>query len=138
MTRLNKSWVLPAPPRQKGQTWLPVVRIGRTVPFGYEQDPDDPDILLPIQKELELLEVAKKHLKRYSFREVANWLSKESGRNISHEGLRKRVSIESKRQREAANARLYSERAEKAARKAQEISSRIGGDQTRVPADNSP
>jgi hypothetical protein len=102
------------------------------VPFGYEQDPDDPDILLPIVKELELLEQAKKHLKRYSLKEVTNWLVTESGRKISSEGLRKRIKIESKRQRDATNARLYAERAEKAARKAEEIACRIGGANTRA------
>jgi hypothetical protein len=127
--KTTTNWVLPAPPKPN-QEWLPVVRIGRHVPFGYKQDPDDENLLTPVEKELILLEEAKKHLKRYSLREVANWLSRESGRTISHEGLRKRLAIESKRQREAANARLYAEKAKAAAEKASRISSRIGGDAT--------
>lgn len=131
MKRLNKTWVLPAPPK-KDEEWLPVVRVGSFIPFGYEQDPEDPDVLLPVVKELELLEKAKKHLKKYSLREVANWLSYESGRRITHEGLRKRIAIESKRQREAANARFWAERYQKAAQKAEELASRLGGSSTRA------
>jgi len=124
-TRTNKEWVLPAPPKE-GEDWLPVVRIGRTIPFGYRQDPEDRDILLPINKELDLLEKAKKLIKKYSYQEVSNWLTQQSGRYISRDGLRKRIQIESKRQRKAANARLYAERAAKAASKAEKLSQGIG------------
>jgi hypothetical protein len=124
-------WVLPAPPKGEEKVWLPVVRIGRHIPFGYEQDPNDPDVLLPIEKELVLLEKAKEHLKRYSLREVSSWLTKESGRSITYEGLRKRIKIESRRQREAANARLYADKAQAAAKKAEELAGRLGGDSTR-------
>ena len=130
MTRLNKTWQLPKPPKTKEQEWLPVVRIGPHIPFGYEQDPDDPDILLPIKRELELLQKAKKHLKKYSSREVAHWLTKESGRYISHMGLLKRLKIESKRQREATNARFYAEKYKKALEKAEDLSNRLGGTNT--------
>lgn len=126
MTKTTKDWVLPAPPKEEGDEWLPVVRIGKHIPFGYRQDPEDCDILLPIKKELDLLEKAKKLLKSYSYREVANWLSQQSGRYISNEGLRKRVKIESKRQREAANARLYAEKAQRASKKAAKLAERIG------------
>ena len=71
----------------------PVVRVGTHVPFGYKQDPDDQDILLPIPEELELFEKAKKFLKQYSYREVAAWLSTQSERYISHVGLYKRVKL---------------------------------------------
>lgn len=129
MKTKTEGWVLPAPPKY-GKEWLPVVRIGRFVPFGYKQDENDENLLTPVEKELILLEEAKKHLKKYSLREVADWLTKQSGRKISHEGLRKRIKIESKRQREAANYRLYAKKAEAAAKKAQRIASRIGGDAT--------
>lgn len=136
--RLSRTWKLPAPPKKEGQEWLPVVRLshGAPVPFGYKVDPEDKYILLPIPEELELLEQAKKHLKKYSLREVAHWLSYESGRYISHMGLKKRIEIESKRQRETANARYWAERYQKAARKAEEIANKIGGDNTRRPADS--
>ena len=51
--------------------------------------------------ELEALELAKRHLKQYSYRAVANWLSKETNRYISWQGLKKRVEIEQKRKRAA-------------------------------------
>ena len=45
--RTTKDWKLPVPEEtEDGFDWQPVVRVGRTVPFGYEQDPEDKDILL--------------------------------------------------------------------------------------------
>ena len=106
----------------------PVVRVGRIVPFGYKQDPDDPDILLPIQKELELLEQAKRHLKQYSLRAVADWLSTESGRSISYVGLRGRIKLEQQRQSNASNQRYLAQRYEEALKKAEKLETqRIGG-----------
>ena len=128
MTKLKKTWTLPPPEETEEEyIWYPVVRVGRTIPFGYEQDPDDLDILLPIPEELELFEQAKKHLKQYSYRQVAAWLSEQSGRDISHVGLYKRVKLEQKRKREAGNLRFLAERYKEALEKAEEIErNRIG------------
>ena len=63
--KINKTWKLPKPKMVDGEyEWLPVVRVGRVIPFGYRQDSDDSDILLPIPEELETLEEAKKFLKQ--------------------------------------------------------------------------
>ena len=35
--------------------WYPIIRVGRHVPFGYKQDEEDLDLLVPISDELELL-----------------------------------------------------------------------------------
>ena len=128
MTKLKKTWTLPPPEETEEEyIWYPVVRVGRTIPFGYEQDPDDIDILLPIPEELELFEQAKKHLKQYSYRQVAAWLSDQSGRDISHVGLYKRVKLEQKRKREAGNLRFLAERYKEALEKAEAIErNRIG------------
>jgi len=56
-------------------------------------------LLEPIPHELEALELAKKHVKQYSIRDVAQWLTKQTGRSISHMGLKKRLSIERKRKK---------------------------------------
>jgi len=124
--RLLKSWKLPAPPKD-GRSWKPVVRIGRTIPFGYYQDPEDPDILLPIKEELDELELAKKLVKEYSYEDIAYWLSKETGRKISAYGLRKRIKLEQKRRTKATNARLYEKKAKEAAEKARKLEEGIGG-----------
>jgi hypothetical protein len=84
-----------------------------------------------VVKELELLEQAKKHLKKYSYRAVAAWLSEQSGRIISHVGLYKRVKLEHKRKTEAANQRYLSQRYKEALEKAERLESRIGGASTR-------
>ena len=108
--------------------WYPVIRVGRHVPFGYKQDEEDELLLLPIPSELELLEKAKLFLKEYSTRQVANWLSKESGRYISHVGLYKRVRMEEKRRRASSNYRQYAKKYKEAARKSQKIEEeRLGG-----------
>lgn len=72
-----------------------------TIPFGYELDKDDKDLLKPIASELEALEQAKEYLKvvkgiptKSSWREVTNWLVAKTGRYISHQGLKKRVLSE--------------------------------------------
>ena len=126
--KTRKDWKLPVPEEtEDGFNWQPVVRIGRTVPFGYEQDPTDLDVLQPIVDELELLERAKKYLRQYSYRDVANWLSEQSGRYISHVGLMKRVKLEQKRKRQASNQRYLAERYKDALQKAERLEERIGG-----------
>ena len=112
--------------------WYPVIRVGRHVPFGYKQDKEDDMLLIPIPEELELLEKAKKFLKDYSVRQVAKWLSDQSGRDISHVGLYKRVRMEEKRRRASSNYRQYAKKYKEAARKSQKIEEkRIGGKNTR-------
>ena len=68
-----------------------IKRKARTIPFGYKLS-EDPDYIEPIESELEALEEAKKFLKTCSYREVAIWLTRKTGRYISYVGLRKRVA----------------------------------------------
>lgn len=136
----TQTWFLPSKPR-KGPDgtieWYPIVRVGRHVPFGYEQDPDDPNIINPIPEELELLEKAKLFTKEYSLRQVAAWLSKESGRYISHVGLRKRIAIENNRKHGANNARTYAKRYKEAVETAQKLEGRLGGrNAAKIPRDH--
>jgi len=132
MTKPLQKWKLPQPTDIKEDNeWLPIPRISRTVPFGYEVDPDDPDALLPIEHELNMLEQAKKYLKQYSYREVANWLTRNTGRDISHVGLRKRLENEKRRKNKAASLRRWAKYAEKAIAKAKEIDNkRLGAKAT--------
>ena len=124
-------WKLPQPTDLKDDSeWIPIPRIARTVPFGYELDPEDNNLLKPIKIELDLLEQARKYIKQYSYREVANWLSKNSGRDISHVGLMKRLKNERKRQNKAISLRKWADYAQKAIQKAEEIEeSRTGAKQ---------
>tara|TARA_R100001163_G_scaffold6317_1_gene7130 strand:- start:461 stop:880 length:420 start_codon:yes stop_codon:yes gene_type:complete len=128
MNRSLGKWKLPQPTDIKEENeWLPVPRIARTIPFGYEVDPKDEDLLLPIKEELDHLEKAKMYLRQYSLREVAAWLSKNTGRYISHLGLQKRIKHERQRKDKARSLRKWAEYAEKAIKKAEEIeTSRVG------------
>ena len=112
--------------------WYPVIRVGRHVPFGYKQDKEDDMLLIPIPEELELLEKAKLFLQEYSLRQVAKWLTQQSGRYISHVGLDKRVRIEEKRRRASSSYRKYAKRYKEASRKAEKIEKqRLGGRATK-------
>ena len=108
-------WMLPKAPF-KIKVWERIPRVSRHVPFGYEIDQEDEDWLKPIPKELELLELAKKHLKQYSYREVSAWLTTQSGRSITHDGLKKRIDVERKRKKLATIKRKLAQRLEKALR----------------------
>ena len=116
------SWKLPQPldVKEDGE-WVPLPRISRTVPFGYELDEDDDKVLLPIEIELNTLAEAKKHLKKYSYREVSNWLSTRTGRYISHVGLMKRVRNERKRKNKANSLRKWAAYVEETLAKAEEL-----------------
>jgi hypothetical protein len=127
MTRSIGKWKLPQPTDIKEENeWVQIPRIARTVPFGYKQNEEDPDILDPIPTELDLLEKARQHVNQYSYREVANWLSKNSDRYISHVGLRKRLENERQRKNKVASIRKWAEYAETAIAKAKELEERTG------------
>ena len=138
MSRTAGRFKLPQPLDLKDEKeWVAIPRIARTIPFGYKVEEDDPDVLVPIPDELELLEKAKNYLKQYSYREVANWLSKNSGRYISHVGLRKRVGVEQQRQNKAKSLRIWAEYAQKAVAKAQTLEeARTGAKQDKGSVSN--
>ena len=130
MDRSVGKWKLPQPTDLKDEEqkeWIQIPRIARTVPFGYKLNEEDSDLLDPIPFELEAIEVARKYVKQYSYREVANWLTTKTGREISHVGLRKRLINEKQRKDKARTLRKWAAYAEKAIEKAKEIESqRIG------------
>jgi hypothetical protein len=122
MNRSVGKWKLPQPTDIKEKNvWVQIPRIARTVPFGYKVNEEDPDLLDPIQTELDLLEKARKHVNQYSYREVANWLSANTNRYISHVGLRKRLGNEKQRKNQARSLRKWAEYAEKAIAKAKAL-----------------
>ena len=122
MTRTAGQWKLPQPTDLKDEnTWIQIPRIARTVPFGYVQSQKDSEVLDPIDNELDKLEMARRYVKQYSYREVANWLTKQTGRYISHVGLRKRLMHEQQRKNQARSLRKWADYAEKAIQKAKII-----------------
>ena len=122
MTKPLKQWKLPQPTDIKEDNeWIPIPRISRTIPFGYDVDPDDPDVLLPNEHQIDMLEKAQKYLKQYSYHEVANWLTRNTGRSISHVGLRKRLDNERRRKNKSGSLRRWADYAKKAIAKAEEL-----------------
>ena len=130
MDRSLGKWKLPQPTDLKDEDqkeWIHIPRIARTVPFGYKVNEEDKELLDPIPYELEALELARKYIKQYSLRQVANWLTTKTGRQISHIGLRKRLLHERQRKNKARTLKRWSEYAQKAIEKAKAIEeSRIG------------
>ena len=130
MNRSLGKWKLPQPTDLKDEDeieWIQIPRIARIVPFGYKVNEKDSELLDPIPYELEAIELARKHIKQYSFRQVANWLTTKTGREISHVGLRKRLMHEQQRKNKARTLKRWSEYAEKAIQKAKAIEEeRIG------------
>ncbi len=130
MNRSLGKWKLPQPTDLKDEEekeWIQIPRIARTVPFGYVINEEDSELLDPVPYELEALELARKHVKQFSYREVANWLTTKTGRDISHVGLRKRLMHEQQRKNKARTLRKWSEYAQKAIEKAKAIEeSRVG------------
>jgi len=132
--RSTGKWILAQPENViEDDDFLPIPRIARTIPFGYKEDPEDDDILLPIPRELRALEKAKEYLQQYSYREVANWLTKQTNRSISHMGLKKRIESEQSNKRRSATLRQWAERYKKAISKAEEIDrTRIGARKSQI------
>ena len=130
MNRSLGSWKLPQPTDLKDEdqnNWIQIPRIARIVPFGYKLNEEDQDLLDPIPYELEAIELARKYTKQYSYREIANWLTKKTGREISHVGLRKRLMHEQQRKNKARTLRKWSEYAQKAIEKAKAIEEKTTG-----------
>ena len=130
MDRSVGKWKLPQPTDLKDEEqkeWIQIPRIARTVPFGYKINEEDKELLDPIPYELEALELARKYIKQYSLRQVANWLTTKTSRQISHIGLRKRLLHERQRKNKARTLKRWSEYAQKAIEKAKAIEEgRIG------------
>ena len=130
MDRSLGKWKLPQPTDLKDEEqkeWIQIPRIARIIPFGYKVNETDKELLDPIPYELEALELARKYIKQYSLRQVANWLTTKTGREISHIGLRKRLLHERQRKNKARTLKQWSEYAEKAIQKAKAIEeSRVG------------
>ena len=124
MDRSLGKWKLPQPTDLKDEEqkeWIQIPRIARIIPFGYKVNETDKELLDPIPYELEALELARKYIKQYSLRQVANWLTTKTGRDISHIGLRKRLLHERQRKNKARTLKRWSEYAQKAIKKAKAI-----------------
>ena len=70
-------------------------KVSRTIPFGYEKV-NGKDLLRPIKDQLNHLDTAKNLYKngKSSLRRVSQWLTDNTGRYISHVGLRKIMNKE--------------------------------------------
>mgnify|MGYP003973065965 FL=1 len=68
-------------------------RSSSTIPFGYTLDEGNTELLTPVPEELEALDKVSKLIsdKALSLREGALWLEYETGRKLSHMGLKKIV-----------------------------------------------
>lgn len=119
-------WILPQP---DPKNYVPIPRLSRFVPFGYKVDEENDGWFQPIPLELEALEKAKQYLKQYSSRQVAAWLTKVTGREISHVGLLKRIKNEQVHRRKSNTYRQLARRYQEALEKAEEWEKSLGNAQ---------
>jgi len=66
-------------------------RSSSTIPFGYKLSDSDNQMLVPVEAELQMLDKILPMVKdkTMSLREGSMWLTHETGRSISHMGLKK-------------------------------------------------
>lgn len=113
-------WLLPQPRiAVKTNNWIPIPKNPTgggyyTVPFGYKISEDNPDLYEPIPEQLAALEKARGYLKRYTSRKVAAWLTKVTGRSISHKGLLQRLRYEQFNKNKIGTLRTWARRYKKA------------------------
>jgi hypothetical protein len=121
-------WILPQPIKEGADEFVPIPKLSNLtgVPFGYKLNEEDPLQLDPIPLELEALEKAKGYIKRYSSRHVAAWLTKATGRYISHRGLLHRIKSESKNKSQATSLWSWAARYKKAVLLAEKYQKRKG------------
>lgn len=101
--------------------YVDVPRIARTIPFGYKAKDNDKDVLEPVLEELAALELARDYIKRFSLRQVANWITTQTGRKISHVGLQKRLKHERIRKNKAEAYKKWARFATNALKKAEKL-----------------
>lgn len=106
-------WILPQP-KDVAQTgeYVPIPVAVKLIkpPFGYKFSEETKLLLIPIPHELDALEKAKKYLKQYPSRNVAAWLTKVTGRYISHVGLLHRIKNERSRKAKVSILRSWARR----------------------------
>lgn len=116
-------WILPQAPDALELVEIP--RIKHTIPFGYKLSERE-GWLAPIPLELNALEQAKKYLKQYSYKDVAEWLTTKTGRRISESGLKVRIKSEQQYGRQYRTYQSLARRYKEALEKAEEYEKRIG------------
>jgi len=75
-------------PKMENEQKILRKRVARVVPFGYRESEKE-NYLEPIQEEIDALEQARKYIKGSSYREVADWVFRKTGRKLTGMGLRK-------------------------------------------------
>lgn len=105
----------------KSIPWLPAFR--KSVPFGYKVREDDPYILDPIPFELEVLELARQHVKKYSYATVAQWVSELTGRKINYNSLWRRFQNDKQKDKKARAIRKWAARYKRAILAAEKVES---------------
>ena len=122
-------WILPQPKgvAQTGE-YVPIPVAVKLIkpPFGYKFSEETKLLLIPIPHELDALEKAKKYLKQYPSRNVAAWLTKVTGRYISHVGLLYRIKNERSRKAKVSILRSWARRYKEALELAEKYESKKG------------
>jgi hypothetical protein len=101
--------------------WARIPKLSSTVPWGYDVDPEHPDVLVPNEHCLDILEEGRKHLKNYTYKQVANWVTTRSGRHCPPSVLQSRVESAKRRNNYIAVLQRWARQAEEALETARRI-----------------
>ena len=63
-------------------------RVARVIPFGYKESEKE-NYIESVPEEINAIEQARKYIQGSSYREVADWLYRKTGRKVTGMGLRK-------------------------------------------------
>ena len=75
-------------PKMENEQKILRKKVARVVPFGYKESEKE-NYLESVPEEMDALEQARKYIKGSSYREVADWLFRKTGRRLTGMGLRK-------------------------------------------------
>ena len=63
-------------------------RVARIIPFGYKESEKE-NYIESVPEEINAIEQARKYIQGSSYREVADWMYRKTGRKVTGMGLRK-------------------------------------------------
>lgn len=126
MSRDLGTYILPQPTKSTEYVKIPKLSYYKNhLPYGYVEDEEDPFWLKPVPLELDALKLARKYVKKYTYKAVAAWLTKQTGRSITASGLHRRIKDEITSGRKSAAYRRIAERCYKALKRAKAFESNL-------------
>jgi len=75
-------------PKTENEQTILRKRVARVIPFGYKESEKE-NYIESVPEEINAIEQARKYIQGSSYREVADWMYRKTGRKVTGMGLRK-------------------------------------------------